>query len=415
MASIPNLPRFFKWRDGRPRWEPGGRLGARLRKAGWKGRNLQDDAGTWLQLGEAIVAAEELNRQVDAWLASGTRRAPQGPKRAVRSVAALHDKWIASPKFQRLRALTQADYRRKARIFLDEFGDEPLGAIQHHHLYSWWEELYQARGHTMANGVLAVARTMLSYAPKIGWRGDNPAKGLGLETVPPRVIVWLDAEVDLFVSIARELGLDELRWFFVCALHTGQRRGDILAFDAPKVTAHRAHFRQSKRGARVSIPFTPQLAEIVAECNARREAVLARQRADHRVLSMELARHLLLCETGKPYTAAMLRKDFDRVRSIAAGEADGWALRDGDADLIRRLGSRIRPAIAERRMQDLRDTAITRLALAGCTKFEIAGVTGHELLTIDTILKHYVAVTETMATSAIDRLKGWMEEEGIAV
>ena len=37
--------RYLKWRDGRPRWEPG----PTLRAKGWKGRDLKSEQGEWLE------------------------------------------------------------------------------------------------------------------------------------------------------------------------------------------------------------------------------------------------------------------------------------------------------------------------------------------------------------------------------
>ena len=65
--------------------------------------------------------------------------------------------------------------------------------------------------------------------------------------------------------------------------------------------------------------------------------------------------------------------------------------------------------------QDLRDTAITRLALASCTAMEIHAITGHDLETIHRVMKHYLARTDALADAAITKLKTWMNDEGIAL
>jgi integrase len=55
-------------------------------------------------------------------------------------------------------------------------------------------------------------------------------------------------------------------------------------------------------------------------------------------------------------------------------------------------------------MKDCRDTAVARLAEAGCTPFEIASITGHSLKTVTTILRHYFTPTASIADNAIDKL-----------
>lgn len=375
-------PAYFKWRDGRPRWEPG----PGVRHAGFRGRDLRDAAGQWLALGPAIEAAAALNAEVAEARATGRRPKRHKAAKNPHTVRALHAKWTASPKYQRLRASTREDYRLKAAIFLAEFGDHTVASLAPHHLYQWWEELYAARGHAMANGVLAVARAMLSHAPRIGWRPDNPARNLGLEGVAPRVVVWTPSEVAAFVDVADTLGFHDCADAVVVALHTGQRQGDVLTLCEDRIDAGRARFVQSKTGARVTVPLTDELAARLDTNRARRRA--RRQSEPGAVVDLAGARRLF------SFDKARLRHDFDQVRAIVAATL---------------------PEIAGKTFQDLRDTAITRLALASCTVVEIRAITGHSMETIHSVLKHYLALDDRMATAAIAKLKIWMQEEGIAL
>jgi integrase len=55
---------------------------------------------------------------------------------------------------------------------------------------------------------------------------------------------------------------------------------------------------------------------------------------------------------------------------------------------------------------DLRGTAVTRLAVAGCTEAEIATITGHSLSEVRSILdKHYFHRDPRLAESAIRKLE----------
>ena len=55
---------------------------------------------------------------------------------------------------------------------------------------------------------------------------------------------------------------------------------------------------------------------------------------------------------------------------------------------------------------DLRGTAVTRLALAGCTEAEIAAITGHSLRDVRSILDaHYLHRDPALAESAIRKLE----------
>ncbi|MBM7049598.1 MULTISPECIES: hypothetical protein [Rhizobium] len=61
--------------------------------------------------------------------------------------------------------------------------------------------------------------------------------------------------------------------------------------------------------------------------------------------------------------------------------------------------------------QDFRDTAVTWLARAGATIPEICAITGYSFKTANEILKHYLALDEEMADTAIDKLTIWYEKE----
>jgi integrase len=55
---------------------------------------------------------------------------------------------------------------------------------------------------------------------------------------------------------------------------------------------------------------------------------------------------------------------------------------------------------------DLRGTAVTRLAIAGCTEAEIATITGHSLRSVRAILNiHYLARDPALGESAIRKLE----------
>ena len=56
---------------------------------------------------------------------------------------------------------------------------------------------------------------------------------------------------------------------------------------------------------------------------------------------------------------------------------------------------------------DLRGTAVTRLAIVGCTEAEIASITGHSLRDVRSILDaNYLHRDLALAESAIRKLEG---------
>jgi integrase len=403
---------YLAWRDGRPRWVPG----PRLRAKGFKGRDLKDEQGRWLGLEAAIDAARALNAEVEAWRAKGAPRfRAKRPAANPHSCRALMDHFVGnealgirpSPAFLELAPKTQGDYVSKLRIFIaaridddTTFGDYPVTAIKPNHLYKWWEELYRERGHTMANGTIAVVRLMFSYAlpQRLNWLEHNPAIRLRLPGVPPRLVVWTPSEIDRFIAVADGMGLHSVADAFVIALHTGQRRADVLELRYERVVNGRARFRQGKTKARVSVPLTPPLEQRLAQIRTRRIADAGGGIADLTRIS-----HLVIAETtGEPYKGDWFTKKFAEARAAAAADDEG-----GEEGAHK--------AIAAKQFLDLRDTAVTRLALANCSLQEICAITGHTLESATRIMRHYMAIDDRMADSAIEKLKAWMAEEGIAV
>lgn len=411
---------YLKMRDGRPRWEPG----PGLRRAGWHGRDLKDTLGHWLDETAAIAAARALNDEIEEWRGAPSegpvRREPHKHPRSCQALADLFtggaapDK--ASPKWKKLKASTQADYRSKLKVFLNSvidldgdgrettFGEIPLGVIETHHLYTWWEEMHEERGHHMAHGVIAVVRAMMSYARLKGWRRDNPAKGLSLETPPERLAIWRPEQAQIYLEAADALvdehghGFQSIGDAFFVGLHTGQRLSDVLLMPDSIFADDRIALTQMKRGALIDTRMTQQMATRVAEIRARRRSAP----------TPSIAALIINESSGQPYDRFSFNKRFRLVRTEAAKRLP-TAARDP-----RWQGPRVYE-IAELRYQDLRDTYVTRSALAGNTAAHIAAVTGHSLATIAVVMKHYLALTRAMADEATDRIEAWLKQEGIAV
>lgn len=384
----------LKWRDGRPRWEPG----PAIRALGFKGRDLKDEAGNWLSLPAAITAAEARNKEVETFRASGKTRHRERPQVSSRTCRKLAGVWQTSVRWERLAKATQADYRAKLAIFLtSEFADAPVLAVTKPALDGYWQMLYRRGHHAMANGILATVRAMLSEGERIGWLppNSNPAKSLKLPSVPPRVVVWTPAELERLVVTADRIGMPEIGDAVVLAVNTAQRQADVLALPEPTLSNGRVRFQleQKKTGARRSPPLTDMLAQRLETIKARRQS--------GPVAQLHITGPLVVRPDGRPHDKWSFAPRWREVRRQAALGS-------------RELGLAPMPDMLDKKFLDLRDTAITRLALAGCSKIEISAISGHELASIDQIMKHYLFIAEEFGDAAIDKLQAWMAKEGIA-
>lgn len=430
--------RYLLWRDGRPRWEPG----PHLRKKGWKGRDLKDDGGRWLALNEAINQANRLNDEVDKWRAGRGVTSPPVEKRSTaRTCLHMWETYQCSPKFQKLASATRDDYTRKMGAFLADFGQEPVAAIDAAHLYKWWEQAVSGRGHHMANGVIAVVRAVFSHGRRIGWRMDNPARDLGIEGVAPRTVLWTPDEVLHAVRTADGMGLHSIGDGIITALHSGQRRGDVLNLPEYIFEDARIALSQAKTGAMVDAPMSSALAARVAAIRERKKL-----RNVVRISTL-----IVRDDTGEPHDDDSFYRNFRIVRMRAAETMPSLTARPfvcirkhrGSVETMPDAGRRWHqhwepmtevPDNAPtwegggdyekgmvimspgRRFQDLRDTAVTRLALATqCDMALISSITGHSLKSITQILKHYLVMQPSMADDAIGMLNEWLEKKGIAL
>ncbi len=371
---------YLKWRDGRPRWEPG----PRLRAAGFKGRDLKSASGGWLGLDDAVKAAQALNLEVAAWREGGAKKAKLPRERPERTCGPLFQLWSATPEFRNLAPGTQDFYRVCARQFLAEFDGVTVAALTTPILYGYWQALYEARGHHRANSILATVRAMLTHARKrLGWIENNPARDLGLMQTEARLVMWLPWQVEIFVMLSDELGLPSVGDAVIAGLHSGQRQADVLRLPVHIFAEDRIKLSQAKTRALIDAPMTPAMRARVAQ-------VMERRGRDD-VVRLDT---LILRPDGRLYDKKTFNNDFLKVREAA--EAIDFSF-------------------AGLKYLDLRDTAVTRLALAECTMSEIVAITGHSLKTVQQIMKHYLVMQPEMADAAIRKLNAWMNKEGIAL
>src|SRR5690606_32701171 len=134
-------------------------------------------------------------------------------------------------------------------------------------------------------------------------------------------LIWTESDVAKFMAVAPIT----LQWALVLAMDTGKRQGDLLVLPWSAYDGQWIRLRQQKTGRRVEIPVTRQL-KAVLDAMPRRGPVI------------------LTNAQGRPWRANAFRNAWRRY-SRKAG-------------------------ISELTFHDLRGTAVTRLAEAGCTHAE---------------------------------------------
>lgn len=416
-----------KWRDGRPRFEPG----RTLRLAGHKAKDLRHDDGAWLSKGEAVDWSIAFQRTL-AKARKGKRKAARPAAEKFYTVGRLFEDFWRSRKFQLptepAEALRQRhegnvyaqktvqDYRQKAGVIEDydpSLWASPVDALTTPIMFGLYEELVAERGIATARGAIAVLSVALSWGFKRGRftfrmnQGVNPAKDLDMATPPPRVRFATRAEISALVAASDASGRPEIGDSIMTGLWTGQRQGDRLALQDKGLFNGRRIFRQAKTGAIVAIRDVPELAaRLNAAADRRRaaraEALLAAATPEDRARLEARFAYVILDEAWdtrpavprqrwQPWRGQHYTHVFAEIRAVAAVSC---------------------PTLADFHEADLRDTAVTWMALAGATIPEIISVTGHSAESATTILKHYLARHPEMADEALRKMVAWYDAGG---
>jgi integrase len=267
----------------------------------------------------------------------------------------------ASQDFLGLRERTRADYIKQIEKIEQKFGDAPVKALadpRTRGIFMDWRDELALRSKRQADYAWTVLARVLSWAKDRGKITVNPCERGGRVYHGTRVdFVWSVEDEAAFLEHAPA----HLHLPLLLALWTGQRQGDLLRLPWSAYNGASIRLRQSKTGARVEIPVGAPLK--VALDAAKRHGPITLTSTD-----------------ARPWTPDGFRASWGKACKKAA--------------------------IAGITFNDLRGTAVTRLALVGCTEAEIATITGHSLRDVRSILDaHYLHRDIELARSAITKLE----------
>lgn len=285
-------------------------------------------------------------------------------------LASVIDEYRHSSEFSALAERTRKDYNKLLLKIEEEFGDFPLSALGDRRTrgeFMAWRDRNALRSRRQADYAYAVLARVLSWSHNRGITAINPCERGGRVYRASRSDrVWAKTDEEAFYASAPT----HLHLALALALWTGQRQGDLLRLTWTAYDGKTIRLRQGKTGAAVKIPVGTDLA---AKLDKERE----RQTA---LTTSAIARPVLVTIGGQAWTEGGFRASW-RKGCDAAG-------------------------IKGLTFHDLRGTAVTRLAQAGCTVPEIATITGHSLKDVGSILdSHYLNRDDGLARNAIQKLE----------
>jgi integrase len=242
------------------------------------------------------------------------------------------------------------------------FADFPLAALTDRRsrgiFKEWRDRIAMDSGRRQADYAWTVLARVLSWALDRGLIAANPCeRGGRLYRGTRAEKIWTADNEKMFLECAPA----HLHLPLMLALWTGQRQGDLLRLPWSSYDGKNIRLRQSKTGRRVVIPVGAPLKAALDQASKRSTIMLT---------NIE----------GKPWTSDGFRASWGKACKAAG--------------------------IVGVTFNDLRGTAVTRLALADCTEAEIATITGHSLRDVRAILDmHYLARDPALGESAIRKLE----------
>lgn len=297
------------------------------------------------------------------------------------TLTGLFRKFEATAKWRKLRASTQAEYKRMFKFWEGMFGRVPLPALAsksfRKDVLAWHDEFSAEKPREADNRVTILAR-VLSWAAKDADLATNVLDGFDRAYSADRSDkIWLPEHVDAFMAAADP----DMQLALMLALHTGQRQGDIIKMAWTQYDGTRITLRQSKTGRDVRVPCTKAL-KATLDITERRGLLM------------------LLTKSNGAFKARYFKARWEAVYTAAGLPGAPDKATGKPADLSARL-----------HFHDLRGTAVTMLFEAGCSVAEVASISGHTLRRAQEILDKYLSRTSKMADGAIAKLEAASAEK----
>jgi len=286
---------------------------------------------------------------------------------AIGSLGDIIDDYLVSGLFKKSSASHQRALRSYLELIRKAFGTMPLQVIEDRRArgdFRKWRDRFISTPRK-ADYAWSTLSRLMTFAIDRGHITVNPCTGGGRLYGADRADkVWGADDLRLFLEIAST----PLQRALMLALWTGQRQGDLLRLTWSAYDGRVIRLKQSKGKARVPVPVGGAIKDML-------DAMLEERKA----AKNEKAVTILTNSKGQPWTGDGFRTSWDKAYKKAG--------------------------IADLHFHDLRGTAATRLALAGCTVPEIASITGHSLKTVQEILdRHYLGGRLELAEAAIKKL-----------
>lgn len=297
-----------------------------------------------------------------AWLNAYMATLESAECRAAGTFQSIINEYCKSPAFTEKANRTKVDYSAAIRKIEDKWGEYPIEVMNdpkiRPRLLAWRDSLGTS-SLRQADAIFAVMRTIIEFGRNRGRLEHNHATRPGkLYHANRSDKLWSDDDVEALRSKASA----QIVFALELGLLTGQRQGDLFKMTWGAYDGQRLRFRQGKSGRKVDMPVRGRLRDLLEVMKERRKGLT-----------------ILETQSGRPWTKSHFNNHW-RPALKAAG-LDGL------------------------HFHDLRGTACTKLAEAGCSAAEIAAYLGWSHSSVARMLEIYQAMTASLCDSAVTKLE----------
>lgn len=205
-----------------------------------------------------------------------------------RSFTALIKSYRATPRYLNLKLRTALDYDKHLDFFASIMGDRNPAKMQRKDVIRLRDG--SAEKAYFANYSLRVLRVLMEHCVNLGWRDNNPARGVSeIKTAKSEREPWPRELLDLYRATC-PLGTHERLVMELCVC-TGQRIGDVLEMRWSDIQDGAVFVRQSKTKKELWVPILDELQAALDAASRHSVYILTNERGTNRwVLSRRVSR-----------------------------------------------------------------------------------------------------------------------------
>ena len=213
----------------------------------------------------SVKQAREAAAAISGKIAAGQNpQADRRQKREEPTLERLHQYWMLYANAHK-GARMRVEDKRNFEKHVTKLAKRRLSTIKKSDVQALHSKIGTDCGIYAANRTLALLRAMYNKADEIGYRGDNPAKGIKMFREESRDRFLQVGELEAFFT-ALEGEIELFRDFFVLALLIGARQSNMLAMRWVDIDLEAGYWRipETKAGMPVIVPLVASALQILA-------------------------------------------------------------------------------------------------------------------------------------------------------